>query len=573
MGISTPGLAVFLLPVLAMPTLVVPLRAQDAQQAARAKNFDFEAAEASPGPVPGWGGGGEGYEQAIDKAEPHGGKKCARLRRSKAAGGPGFGTLVQSTAAEPYRLKRVRLSAFVRTREVDGWFGLWMRVDGKDGKDGALAFDNMQSRAVRGTTPWTRYEVVLDVPDAASDIVFGALLSGGGSAWVDDVAFETVGPEIAVTASADRGGADAAPGLFEMRGAYTLTPGSQRSRRNAKMLLPMPLCYREQVPLAYRLVVEPADAVRRVRVYEDRPGNFVAEIEFGKFDKGDVKVEWQAVVLCGARAATAPERAPFPASWPEEARPWARATKYAQADDEEIRAIAARIRGERGDVMAVIGATLDETRKIFAAQTGRCRELGAVEALERQGSCTSCANLVAALLRANGIPARILAGYPVWSGPLQTHYNVEAFVPEHGWYLIESTLLQAPWPPFQQLQVAIVPPEYEDLGVIRHFTAGGVPYLSLTEYVDLDNRFVARGALDPNRSCDHAAAQLAKFPADAAAGDWRRALDLGRERWTAWVETSPAVEGVGVLASPRAIEDVRSAADPRDVIARLGQKQ
>ena len=42
--------------------------------------------------------------------------------------------------------------------------------------------------------------------------------------------------------------------------------------------------------------------------------------------------------------------------------------------------------------------------------------LDAVQALDRQGSCTSCANLVAALLRGNGIPARILAGYPTYLG-------------------------------------------------------------------------------------------------------------------------------------------------------------
>lgn len=43
--------------------------------------------------------------------------------------------------------------------------GLWFRVDGTTGK--SLSFDNMQDRAVKGTTEWARYEIVLDVPEGA----------------------------------------------------------------------------------------------------------------------------------------------------------------------------------------------------------------------------------------------------------------------------------------------------------------------------------------------------------------------------------------------------------------------
>jgi len=44
---------------------------------------------------------------------------------------------------------------------------------------------------------------------------------------------------------------------------------------------------------------------------------------------------------------------------------------------------------------------------------------------------------------------------------LQTHYIVEAFVPNFGWYPIESTGLTSPWPNHQQVNVSIVPIEYE----------------------------------------------------------------------------------------------------------------
>jgi hypothetical protein len=70
--------------------------------------------------------------------------------------------------------------------------------------------------------------------------------------------------------------------------------------------------------------------------------------------------------------------------------------------------------------------------------------------------------LTATLLRASGIPARIVASYPSWWGPLQTHYIVEAYMPEYGWYSIESTMCQSPWPNTHQVNFAIIPPQHED---------------------------------------------------------------------------------------------------------------
>lgn len=62
-----------------------------------------------------------------------------------------------------------------------------------------LAFDNMQNRAIKGTTDWKRYEIVLDVANNATAIAFGLLLGGTGQAWMDDLAFEVVGKDVPAT--------------------------------------------------------------------------------------------------------------------------------------------------------------------------------------------------------------------------------------------------------------------------------------------------------------------------------------------------------------------------------------
>jgi hypothetical protein len=73
-----------------------------------------------------------------------------------------------------------------------------MRVD-KQQK--VVAFDNMQTRAIKGTQSWSDYDVVLDVPVDATGISFGVLLSGAGQVWMNHVTVETVGPETEVTGS------------------------------------------------------------------------------------------------------------------------------------------------------------------------------------------------------------------------------------------------------------------------------------------------------------------------------------------------------------------------------------
>lgn len=112
----------------------------------------------------------------------------------------GFGTTMQTIDSVHYVGKSVRFSADVRSNGVEGWAGLWMRVDGFGGK--VLAFDNMQSRPIKGTTDWKHYDVVLPVEPSATRIAFGILLSGNGKVWMKDLGFEPVAGSVTSTAQA-----------------------------------------------------------------------------------------------------------------------------------------------------------------------------------------------------------------------------------------------------------------------------------------------------------------------------------------------------------------------------------
>jgi hypothetical protein len=157
------------------------------------------ASAARADPPTGWFAAGSdpaGYEFRTDAAEKHGGRASGSLRATNPEAEK-FGTMMQTFRADDYRGKRVRMTGWAKAKGVEGWAGLWMRVDGAD-KSG-LAFDNMQKRALKGTADWKQYAIVLDVPDDAAAIAFGVLLAGKGQVWVDDFQFEAVDSKVPVT--------------------------------------------------------------------------------------------------------------------------------------------------------------------------------------------------------------------------------------------------------------------------------------------------------------------------------------------------------------------------------------
>ena len=139
-------------------------------------------------------GTAERYSMTVDSAVKRSGNASASLAFACGAT-DGFGSLAQSIAADEYLGKRVRLSGWLKTENAQE-AGLWMRLDGDKR---LLGFDNMMPRAVKGTSDWKQYEVVLDVPQETVNILFGTLLAGTGRVWVDDLKIEVVGKDVAST--------------------------------------------------------------------------------------------------------------------------------------------------------------------------------------------------------------------------------------------------------------------------------------------------------------------------------------------------------------------------------------
>lgn len=442
----------------------------------------------------------------------------------------------------------LKISGWIRGKGLDAPASLGAQACLADGSTVLACATTRPSNALLHDFDWTYVETVLPATPRMERLAVFVCVEGRGDAWFDDLRVQATKSVPTTENEAARAPPPPpVPGLVLARGEFELCAGKPWSE--PQVLIPLPLSYREQVPLTYELRTQPSGALARTRIYEDRPGNFVLEATFHamKTDQTTL-VSWESVVLCGERSfSDVPSKASIPPAWPEEAAPWLRSTWCVQSAHPRFVALAKELRRDTDDVMEIIRRIETRAAEIYSNAKGDVVDLTAVEALDKQGSCTSCANLVAALLRASGVPARVLSGYPLWSGPLQTHYIVEAFVPGYGWYPIESTMCRSPWQPYQQVEVSIVAPEHEDRAQRRLCAAGGVPYLSLDE-IEGESGWTA-GTIEGDEDCDHLAQLARALPTDGVAADWKRALDAARARWGRWLADAK-LDATGRLATP-----------------------
>lgn len=146
-----------------------------------------------------WGEDTRSYEIGIDRRERYRGKPSGYIK--SIAPSAGFGSFRQIFRADMYKGKRLKMTGCAKSDSVEEWAGLWMRIDGPSRTERSLGFDNMEDRPIKGTTGWTRYQIVLDVPENSAAIAFGVLILGSGQLWATDFEFEVVGMDVPTTPS------------------------------------------------------------------------------------------------------------------------------------------------------------------------------------------------------------------------------------------------------------------------------------------------------------------------------------------------------------------------------------
>lgn len=137
----------------------------------------------------GWvmsGAGPGDYQVHLDQSETHVGRRSARMS-NKSSNPQQFGTMMQQFKPDSYLGKRLKFSLWLKTNLTSGWSQPWLRVDGKGSRPSTLRFDNCCDRSLTGNHDWTKYDLVLEVPDESVNIAFGIMMCGRGKVWIDGI--------------------------------------------------------------------------------------------------------------------------------------------------------------------------------------------------------------------------------------------------------------------------------------------------------------------------------------------------------------------------------------------------
>jgi erythromycin esterase len=171
--------------VLALVLSLLPFAAQ-----ADSKPFldlDFEMPECAGGWYPDWS---VIFDWGFDEAVRVSGRQSLKIQVAPNAVPFPYGSVVRNMPASEVAGKRVRLSGFLRTEDVGDYASIWFA---SLNAGGGFSYVDLSGQAIRGTTPWTRYSMEIDIPASAQNIIFGPEVSGGGTAWFDGLELEIDG--------------------------------------------------------------------------------------------------------------------------------------------------------------------------------------------------------------------------------------------------------------------------------------------------------------------------------------------------------------------------------------------
>lgn len=182
-------------PYLLFSLIIMSVSNAHCQTAPEKPYLNLEIEESAPNQLPHqwikWGN--QDYQVMSDSSQAYQGNFALATYSNEDAGEQSFGSGAFRIPAN-YEGRQIELKGRMKLENVqDGFAGLLLRIDG-DGRP--LAFDNMQSRNLQGSTDWQEYIITLPFPEGATQIYLGGLLTGKGKAWFDDFKVSIDGKDI-----------------------------------------------------------------------------------------------------------------------------------------------------------------------------------------------------------------------------------------------------------------------------------------------------------------------------------------------------------------------------------------
>lgn len=325
---------------------------------------------------------------------------------------------------------------------------------------------------------WAKVETTFYASPGSQDLTIWIINPGKNRVSVKGPSLTTIGTPFTQYSMDDcRFVEQSLPNVIEV--SYGMAVEPRDGNEYGSVYFPVPGLYREQYPITFELSTEPKSALLDYRLYQRSDGtNWICQADLRVAQT--VRLRWRSSVIVKARQSRKLVKAPVIPPPPQVAE-WLKSTVCVQVNDSAIQSKSKELTEGVEDV---------ETRarriiQFVSTNTGLDGEnfdsLDAKRALTHRGSCTSCANLAVALLRASGIAARTIAHMPIWGGWMHEHWMVEYWHPGEGWICLESALNQFEPSPNSLVILAVSGADDEDRSLDPDYLRTimpGAPYLA-----------------------------------------------------------------------------------------------
>lgn len=247
------------------------------------------------------------------------------------------------------------------------------------------------------------------------------------------------------------------PGLYLREASGRLKILDTASTPTYQTYFHIPIAFGGQAPFLLTVTSPNLVDYRLVRI--SPPNVLVA----ARLSAGPTTLTWNAWVVVKAEDDSAfPQTLPSAslADLPDEVKPWLQGSDCVQTGDPFVQAQAAAVAGGTQDLRVLARRTAQACGAIPYAFAHSPIAFDAFYALNWGNSCTGHAHAGAALLRGNGVPARVLLNMPSWegAGSYDQHWIIDYFIPGYGWARMETTMgLDLPAPQDELITLVCAP--------------------------------------------------------------------------------------------------------------------
>lgn len=127
----------------------------------------------------------ESYDWKIDNNQKHQGKNSLQIIGSSKENKT-FQHFSQKISIQEKGRRKIEISAYIKSENINGKINLWSQVFDIDGKKIDSGNSYTQQKPIIINKDWTKYKLDFIIDDNAKNLLIGGVFSGKGNVWFDD---------------------------------------------------------------------------------------------------------------------------------------------------------------------------------------------------------------------------------------------------------------------------------------------------------------------------------------------------------------------------------------------------